>query len=163
MWLSLISAMFIDTPPFRVLDCFVHDWMFLKWIFVDAAEFISKSGKTLYRIGIFDPGGVREPSFVPPGLIINRSLNGMGSGCCLSSLCAESCHGYLCSRIIRQPLGSYQFTCTGAFAQAKSNSAGCSYAAQAVQVMGGFLNAVPCSPPPPPPTSSTQPIPSTPH
>ena len=60
MWLSLVSAMFlvfVATPPFRVLDCFVHNWLFLKWISVDAAEFVAASGRTLYRIGIFDPGG----------------------------------------------------------------------------------------------------------
>ena len=30
MWLSLVSAMFVATPPFRVPNCFVHNWLFLK-------------------------------------------------------------------------------------------------------------------------------------
>ena len=57
MWLSLVSAMFVAMPPFRVLDCFVRNWLFLKWISVDATEFVAKSGRTLYWVGIFDPGG----------------------------------------------------------------------------------------------------------
>ena len=49
--------------------------------------------------------GLHEPSFVPAGLIISRLLNCMGSRCCLKSLCANTCPGYLCSRIIQQPFG----------------------------------------------------------
>ena len=92
MWLSLVSAMYVATPPFRVHDCFVHNWLFLKWISVDATEFVAASGRTLYRIGIFDPGGggVHVPRFVPPGLITNKLLNYTGCGCCLSSVCADS-------------------------------------------------------------------------
>ena len=53
----LVSAMFVAKPPFRVPDCYVRDWLFIKWISVDAVEVISRSGTTLHRIGIFDPGG----------------------------------------------------------------------------------------------------------
>ena len=53
MWLSLVSAMFVATPPFVVPGCFVRNWLFLKWLSVDAAEFVSGSGKVLYRIGFF--------------------------------------------------------------------------------------------------------------
>ena len=52
-----MSAMFVATPPFRVPDCYVREWLFVKWISVDAAEFMSRSSAKLYRIGIFDPGG----------------------------------------------------------------------------------------------------------
>ena len=99
--------MFVATPPFRVPDCFVHNWLFLKRFSVDAAEFVAKSGRTLYWIGIFDPGGggVHVPLFVPPGLITSRLRNYTGYGCCLNSLCADSCPRYLCSRIIQQPFG----------------------------------------------------------
>ena len=74
MWLSLVSAMFVATPPFGVPDCFVHNWLLLKWIFADAAEFVAASGKTMYRIGIFDPGGGGARALVCPAWVDNQQI-----------------------------------------------------------------------------------------
>ena len=73
MWLALVSAMFVATPPFRAPDCYVKDWLFIKWISVDAAEFLSRLGVKLYRIGIFDPaGGAR--ALVCPRWVDNQQV-----------------------------------------------------------------------------------------
>ena len=73
MWLALVSAIFVATPPFRAPDCYVKDWLFIKWISVDAAEFLSRSGVKLYRIGIFDPaGGAR--ALVCPRWVDNQQV-----------------------------------------------------------------------------------------
>ena len=57
--------MFVATPPLRAPDCSVKDWLFVKWISVDAAEFLSRSGVTLYRNGIFDPAGGAQALVCP--------------------------------------------------------------------------------------------------
>ena len=73
MWLALVSAMLIATPPFCAPDCYVRDWLFVQWISVDAAEFMSRFGVKLYRIGIFDPaGGAR--ALVCPQWVDNQQV-----------------------------------------------------------------------------------------
>ena len=73
MWLSLVSAMFVATPPFTVPTYFVRNWLFLKWISVDTAEFVLRSGKVLYQIGIFDPrGGGGARALVCPNWVDNQ-------------------------------------------------------------------------------------------
>ena len=76
MWVALVSAMFIATPPFRAPHCYVRDWLFVKWISVYAAEFMSRSGVKLYPIGIFDPAGVAR-ALVCPRWVDNQQVAGL--------------------------------------------------------------------------------------
>ena len=66
MWRSMVTATFFAIPTFRIPRVLSPSWMFVKWLSVGAAEYLSRWGLR-YRVGLFDgrPGQVFEcPSWV---------------------------------------------------------------------------------------------------
>ena len=57
LWASLVSAAVISSPPFEVPKGLVMSWLTLKWLAVDAAEYVTLRGLTRYRVGLYDPVG----------------------------------------------------------------------------------------------------------
>ena len=120
MWNALVSAMFVATPPFRVPDCCVRDWLVIKWISVDAAEFLSRSGNTLYRIGIFDPGGGAR-ALVCPAWVDNQQVAELYGVWMMLQLTVRRKlpHVLMLPHIIAAIVGRCKFASASTFAEAK--------------------------------------------
>ena len=73
MWLLLVSAMFVATPPFRVPTCFVRNWLFLKGLSVDAAEFILGWARSYTGLEFLTQGGGAR-ALVCPNWVDNQQV-----------------------------------------------------------------------------------------
>ena len=54
-WRLLVSAALVAMPDFVAPPILAGSWMFVKWIAMDAAEYVTVSGTIRYRVGLYTP------------------------------------------------------------------------------------------------------------
>ena len=71
MWRSLVTATFFAIPTFRIPRVLSPSWMFVKWLSMDTAEYVSSWGMR-YRVGLFD--GKSGQVFECPNWVVNQQV-----------------------------------------------------------------------------------------